>query len=85
LCDAAAKYDVESFPTLVVVNNDEEQTVTRYDGELGYQQLDKFLSTFAPKSAKSTKAGAGAGAKSEKAEPKVSPSPSHNGTRDVAC
>lgn len=66
----AEKYGVESFPTLLVVKNDEEQTVTKYEGELGYRQLDSFLATFAPKSAKASK-----GAKSEKAEAKAEPTP----------
>ena len=61
---------MESFPTLLVVKNDEEQTVTKHEGELGYRQLDSFLATFAPKSAKASK-----GAKPEKAEAKVPHTP----------
>ena len=70
LPSAAEKYGVESFPTLLVVKNDEEQTVTKHEGELGYRQLDSFLATFAPKSAKASK-----GAKPEKAEAKVPHTP----------
>lgn len=54
----AEKYGVEQFPTLLVIKNDEEQTVTKYESELSFRDIDKFLSTFAPKPAKKTKASA---------------------------
>lgn len=46
------KYGIDTFPTLIVIKNDEGQTVSKYDGDLGFQDLNKFLSTFAPKATK---------------------------------
>ncbi len=38
-----SKYGVDKFPSIVVVKNDEGQTVVKYDGELAFQPLSKFF------------------------------------------
>jgi protein disulfide-isomerase A6 len=67
------RFGVKEFPALVVVKNDDENTVVRYDGGFGYLAIDSFLATFAPKAKGSAKKGTSKQGSEEKADSTPTP------------